>query len=973
MSNKQSRKVIQHYNSINIYKKLDNGGAKLTNIAYPEYPGDAATKQYVDDNIGNTGFTFGTGIQYTNGILSVSNDLSHVTKIGTLNSGTWNGNVISIPYGGTGVSSMLSNKLLAGNGISPIISLSQLEFDNNNFLINSKVNILNSTQSVNYTSGALVVNGGIGVNGDMYINGNVDNKYTNNITTNSIYINNSYGNIVNITNDNLISTNITNSNLLSQNVTSTNLLSSNVSFSNVRSIISSIGTVISTTVNNTAMFSSSASLLNSIITNGTIVNSSISSLLFISATGSNSRITNITSSNINCSNANISNISNTNITTNSIITSNISSGSGTISNINGVNVTISSLISNSGNINNISTVSLNTNNITSGSGVINNILSSNISTSTLQCSNSSIVNISASSIISNNFVSSSISVSNFTSTSIMSINISSGNGNISNINGINASISSLISNSGVITNISSSSLNTNNLTSGSGFINNILSSNITSSSIISSNASLINISNSNIITSNITSNSLSVDNITSNNIRVNSLSFMNSVNSTNVSSGSIQCNFIQSRNISTTNSTIPNIINSNLSCANLVNTSLAILGSSSSTNHTTGFLFAGTSTLQTITNTNMTSNSLNSINITTNNILIKNNIDIRRRLYIGYDFSDDLNTTNGNIFAIFPSVFTDLSSVNNDTIQFFASSSISPLTFSSLNSNITTNKITTLYIEGAPIQGANQTFNYSSALSIGYVDNHTDGNLAGQIMFERYDGNWFNSIYTENTTNKFIFANASLSGGGGIGLYTYTDTPVSISHINSSTNISPIEYISFTRNKSNFKSTVDATNMTTGSVVFDGGICVQKTIIADVISKNSGTFDIEHPNIPSKRLIHSFIEGPRCDLIYRGIKKLSNGKCIINLDKDCVMDEECEMSDGTFESLVTNVQIFLQNPVSFDRLKGNVCGNILEIICENSQSEDCINWMVIGERKDKFIKQWKNTNINGYLVTEYDT
>ena len=141
------------------------------------------------------------------------------------------------------------------------------------------------------------------------------------------------------------------------------------------------------------------------------------------------------------------------------------------------------------------------------------------------------------------------------------------------------------------------------------------------------------------------------------------------------------------------------------------------------------------------------------------------------------------------------------------------------------------------------------------------------------------------------------------------------------------------------------------------------------------LSKGSGTFDIKHPlhpNDETKRLVHSFIEGPRCDLIYRGEVQLVNGTATINLDSDCVAESDCGMTQGTFEALCANPHFFLQNPSSFSRLKGNIQGNILTIECEDQDSNDIVYWSVIAERKDNTVKQWNRTNENGYLITEYD-
>ena len=137
------------------------------------------------------------------------------------------------------------------------------------------------------------------------------------------------------------------------------------------------------------------------------------------------------------------------------------------------------------------------------------------------------------------------------------------------------------------------------------------------------------------------------------------------------------------------------------------------------------------------------------------------------------------------------------------------------------------------------------------------------------------------------------------------------------------------------------------------------------------LSKSSGTFDIPHPSQENKRLVHSFVEGPRVDLIYRGTVQLQNGTATVNLDTDCVEEPDCAMTEGTFEALCRNPQYFLQNHSSFDRVKGSISGNILTITCENTSSTDTIYWSVIAERKDPFIYEWERTNANGYLKTEY--
>ena len=154
-----------------------------------------------------------------------------------------------------------------------------------------------------------------------------------------------------------------------------------------------------------------------------------------------------------------------------------------------------------------------------------------------------------------------------------------------------------------------------------------------------------------------------------------------------------------------------------------------------------------------------------------------------------------------------------------------------------------------------------------------------------------------------------------------------------------------------------------------GSTHITGNVTVTGSM-----SKASGTFDIQHPlhmDNSNQRLVHSFIEGPRCDLIYRGMATLSNGIATVNIDSDSVASPDCAMEQGTFVALCTNPQMFLQNTTTFDRVIGSIEGNTLTISCENSSSSAPISWMVVAERHDPYIKLWERTNEDGYLVTEY--
>ena len=133
------------------------------------------------------------------------------------------------------------------------------------------------------------------------------------------------------------------------------------------------------------------------------------------------------------------------------------------------------------------------------------------------------------------------------------------------------------------------------------------------------------------------------------------------------------------------------------------------------------------------------------------------------------------------------------------------------------------------------------------------------------------------------------------------------------------------------------------------------------------VSKGSGTFNIEHPLDSKKcthRLVHSFIEGPQADLIYRGKINLENGIACVNVD--CAS----RMTQGTFEALNRCAQVFTTNESSWDAIRGKLYGNVLVIESENTESQDEISWMVIGERQDKHIKETSITDAFGRIIVE---
>ena len=127
------------------------------------------------------------------------------------------------------------------------------------------------------------------------------------------------------------------------------------------------------------------------------------------------------------------------------------------------------------------------------------------------------------------------------------------------------------------------------------------------------------------------------------------------------------------------------------------------------------------------------------------------------------------------------------------------------------------------------------------------------------------------------------------------------------------------------------------------------------------LAKTSGTFDIKHPLVEEKRLRHSFVEGPRADLIYRGS---------VTLDSDRVevcMDDEARLTPGTFEALSRDPWSIVSCP-SGSPVRWSMDGCNLVIEGEVGQT---VMWIVISERQDPEYLASEMVGDDGNLITEY--
>ena len=142
--------------------------------------------------------------------------------------------------------------------------------------------------------------------------------------------------------------------------------------------------------------------------------------------------------------------------------------------------------------------------------------------------------------------------------------------------------------------------------------------------------------------------------------------------------------------------------------------------------------------------------------------------------------------------------------------------------------------------------------------------------------------------------------------------------------------------------------------MTDGSVAITGAL-----------SKSSGSFKIDHPLKPETHdLVHSFVEGPQADNLYRGVIKLENGRATIDLD------EWFGMTSGTFLALNRDIQAFVNNSETWDAVRAKIMGSQLIIECQNPESSAEVSWLVIGERQDKEIHESSLTNDEGKIIVE---
>ena len=287
----------------------------------------------------------------------------------------------------------------------------------------------------------------------------------------------------------------------------------------------------------------------------------------------------------------------------------------------------------------------------------------------------------------------------------------------------------------------------------------------------------------------------------------------------------------------------------------------------------------------------------------------------------------------------------------------------------------------------------------TTALQIGTTG--TLWNRASDGLFVLGSNSFFNGSadiqITTGTSNRIYFLNGGITFDRAVSTAAGSNTPWQTSMTitsggcvainNPSDKSQPLSVQGFIDNWTAFLQANTATSQSFGPLIYGGSNsndwCIYAasaggtpyfrvrgdgaTFVAGSLSKGSGSFRIDHPlesMSETHELVHSFIEGPQADLIYRGKLTLVNGKAQANID------EVSTMTNGTFEALCREVQCFTTNESGWDLVKGKVIGNIIYIESQNVNSTDEISWMVIGERKDKHMIDTGWTDENGKVIVE---
>jgi hypothetical protein len=282
----------------------------------------------------------------------------------------------------------------------------------------------------------------------------------------------------------------------------------------------------------------------------------------------------------------------------------------------------------------------------------------------------------------------------------------------------------------------------------------------------------------------------------------------------------------------------------------------------------------------------------------------------------------------------------------------------------------------------------NNSSGHSCYISLGAGSAEEGGYLVGdkdgmEVAGFKYNNSDDSMVFRVNSSNRVTIDS---SGRVGIGttapsgydssaddLVIYNASAPGITLASGTSGVAVIHFADGTTGDNQYRGIIKYRHGSNNDMIFSADATVSLTLtstgatVAGALSKGSGSFKIDHP-LPSMKdthsLVHSFIEGPRADLIYRGEATLIGGRSVVDLD------EVIGMTSGTWSLLCRDPQVWVQNDSGWSAVRGHVHAGALTIECEDTSSTDTVSWMVVAERQDQHMIETPWTDDDGRPILE---
>jgi hypothetical protein len=170
-------KIVLNCGNVNNsgYLSVITGNVERMAVLYNGTVSFTSADQAISTTVGAVKIAGGLAVVknvYIGGILNVAGSI----QLSTITSGTWNGDVIDVAYGGTGNSTFTSGRLIYGNGTGALQTNSGLSFAGVTLTV-PRLSSSDTTQSTSSSTGAITTAGGLGVSKnvhfgeDLFVNG----------------------------------------------------------------------------------------------------------------------------------------------------------------------------------------------------------------------------------------------------------------------------------------------------------------------------------------------------------------------------------------------------------------------------------------------------------------------------------------------------------------------------------------------------------------------------------------------------------------------------------------------------------------------------------------------------------------------------------------------------------------------------------------------------------------------------------